>query len=365
MHLQLFRRRPTAWGHSLRERSIQDDVVGVNNAGFTLSQPLTLTIKNVPVASQPGVLAPTSIVDSSPPTTAAPVQPTNAAASPPNDQAPPPADGALSTITTTTSTTLPSTPSSTLLPSSTGRPQVSESNQALASKGLSTGTLAGIIVAGAVVILAILAFFIRKRYIKNRRRKTLTWGAGILSKPISSADMIFNNTGPVSTAEDTRRAQQQYHQQAFSYDNSDVVSPGSDFARQQITAIIAPPPMSYNNPVPPSVLGLQSPGLMSPTASTGTTAAAVAATRAGPTPPSSAAATVQCTFIPTLPDELSISTGETVRVLGEYDDGWALCVNGKGEQGMVPLECLDRGEPAVRNSRRASSLIAGGGRYQY
>jgi hypothetical protein len=41
-------------------------------------------------------------------------------------------------------------------------------------------------------------------------------------------------------------------------------------------------------------------------------------------------------------------------------------VNGKGEQGMVPLECLDRGEPGVRNSRRASSLLGGvGGRYQY
>ena len=47
-------------------------------------------------------------------------------------------------------------------------------------------------------------------------------------------------------------------------------------------------------------------------------------------------------FIPSLPDELSISTGEMVRVLGEFDDGWAYCANGRGEQGMVPLECLDR-----------------------
>ncbi|KDQ61067.1 hypothetical protein JAAARDRAFT_94211, partial [Jaapia argillacea MUCL 33604] len=52
---------------------------------------------------------------------------------------------------------------------------------------------------------------------------------------------------------------------------------------------------------------------------------------------------VRCTFVPSLPDELSISVGETLRILSEYDDGWALCMNGRGEKGMVPLECLDRG----------------------
>ncbi|KZT27335.1 hypothetical protein NEOLEDRAFT_1051446, partial [Neolentinus lepideus HHB14362 ss-1] len=77
---------------------------------------------------------------------------------------------------------------------------------------------------------------------------------------------------------------------------------------------------------------------------------------------------VRCTFIPSLPDELPITTGETVRILGEYDDGWALCVNGRGEQGMVPLECLDksfggrmgvRPPPSMgdwRASKRVSSL---------
>ena len=51
---------------------------------------------------------------------------------------------------------------------------------------------------------------------------------------------------------------------------------------------------------------------------------------------------VRCTFVPSLPDELSITTGEMVRVVGEFDDGWALCANARGEQGVVPLECLDR-----------------------
>ncbi|KAG7448281.1 uncharacterized protein BT62DRAFT_877298, partial [Guyanagaster necrorhizus] len=47
-------------------------------------------------------------------------------------------------------------------------------------------------------------------------------------------------------------------------------------------------------------------------------------------------------FIPSLPDELPITNGETIQIIQEFDDGWALCVNGREEQGMVPLECLER-----------------------
>lgn len=78
-------------------------------------------------------------------------------------------------------------------------------------------------------------------------------------------------------------------------------------------------------------------------------------------------ATVICTFITSLPDELSIRVGETIRVLAEYDDGWALSFNARGEQGMVPLQCLDRGVGSGRGfdgdvdmdgMRRVSSLNA-------
>lgn len=79
-------------------------------------------------------------------------------------------------------------------------------------------------------------------------------------------------------------------------------------------------------------------------------------------------ALVRVTFVPQLPDELAITPGETVYIRTEFDDGWALCSNTRGEQGMVPLECLE-GEggqftelalPSVnwqnRDSRRVSSL---------
>lgn len=76
-------------------------------------------------------------------------------------------------------------------------------------------------------------------------------------------------------------------------------------------------------------------------------------------------AIIRCTFIPSLPDELSITTGELVTVVNEYDDGWALCANVRGEQGMVPLECLakDTAAPSApeldwKNAQRASSLVS-------
>lgn len=57
--------------------------------------------------------------------------------------------------------------------------------------------------------------------------------------------------------------------------------------------------------------------------------------------------TVACTFIPSLPDELTVCVGETLRVLVEYEDGWSLCRDCRGEQGMVPNECLDRSSASM------------------
>jgi len=56
-------------------------------------------------------------------------------------------------------------------------------------------------------------------------------------------------------------------------------------------------------------------------------------------------------------DELKIRVGEALRVLAEYDDGWAFCESARGEKGMIPLECLDRGNTA---RVRARSLVGSG-----
>ena len=125
-----------------------------------------------------------------------------------------------------------------------------------------------------------------------------------------------------------------------------------------MSPMLSPPPMAYNSPVAPPVVTVQSPTLQS-----GASAVALA-------PASASYAFVRCTYIPNLPDELSVTVGETIRVLNSYDDGWALCVNSRNEQGVVPLECLNVGNtpPSApgqylgqgtgdwRMSRRASSL---------
>ena len=78
-------------------------------------------------------------------------------------------------------------------------------------------------------------------------------------------------------------------------------------------------------------------------------------------------ATIVCTFIPSLPDELTIFVGETLRVLAEYEDGWSLCMDCRGVRGMVPNECLDRNSASMgfllpetyriaRSSTRVTSL---------
>lgn len=181
-------------------------------------------------------------------------------------------------------------------------------------------------------------------------------------------------------------------------------APGGYPGAQRAPYVPKPPQASYNNPVVTTPLSISTgpfsnanavrstPGNSSPRSimTYGTTF--TAATHKTSTSTSSAnkvnggaaMAVVRVTYIPSMPDELSISPGEMLRIASAYDDGWALCVNGRGEQGMVPLECLEGGpgqfggyqdgssdgsaaggsvygNGTARNSRRASSL-AGAGR---
>ncbi|KAL8369775.1 hypothetical protein RB595_000215 [Gaeumannomyces hyphopodioides] len=58
-------------------------------------------------------------------------------------------------------------------------------------------------------------------------------------------------------------------------------------------------------------------------------------------PPTSAVHRVQIDFLPTMEDELELKAGELVRLLFEYDDGWALCIRlDRSKQGVVPRTCL-------------------------
>jgi hypothetical protein len=197
---------------------------------------------------------------------------------------------------------------------------------------LSGGAIAGIVISILLVLFGVGVILMRKRFMRVRQKKRATWRGSVFTKSSEAFREKSNTAGATTTP------------YAF-----------------QSQPILSPPPMSYNNNtnnnnnVESTAVDSPSPNSPSPN-STGTPA------------------TVRCTFIPTLPDELSITTGEAIQIIGEYDDGWALCVNGRGEQGMVPLECLEKvaispTQPQSgsdwRNAHRASSLISpfGGTRY--
>ncbi|KAK7997394.1 bZIP transcription factor [Apiospora arundinis] len=76
-------------------------------------------------------------------------------------------------------------------------------------------------------------------------------------------------------------------------------------------------------------------------------------------PPHSTVHRVQLDFKPTLEDEMELKAGQLVRLLHEYDDGWALCIRlDRSQQGVVPRTCLSTrpvkprpagGPPGARN----------------
>ncbi|KAE9363621.1 hypothetical protein N431DRAFT_115821 [Stipitochalara longipes BDJ] len=58
-------------------------------------------------------------------------------------------------------------------------------------------------------------------------------------------------------------------------------------------------------------------------------------------PINSAVHRVQLDFKPSMDDELELRAGQLIRLLHEYDDGWALCIRlDRSRQGVVPRTCL-------------------------
>ncbi|KAF7440257.1 hypothetical protein PC9H_000601 [Pleurotus ostreatus] len=210
--------------------------------------------------------------------------------------------------------------------------------------GLPAGAIAGIVITILLVLAALTVFLVRKRMAANRQSRSRSWKDNMFSKGINSEKYNAGGAG-YGREEGVGGTITPY---AFSPQpqTQHKSTPSKSIPRVPVPAM---PTTSYNNP---------------PTAG-------IVPTPTGEwprSPPVVNGRTVVSTFIPSLPDEMSISMGETVRVLAEYDDGWALCMNGRGEQGMVPLECLGQDnstqqayvarDPSV--ARRASSLTGSG-----
>ncbi|OAA67808.1 SH3 domain protein [Niveomyces insectorum RCEF 264] len=94
-------------------------------------------------------------------------------------------------------------------------------------------------------------------------------------------------------------------------------------------------------PVPPSPAGTDySISSVKPGQSMGPSTSAAAIAAAGG-PAVSTVHRVQLDFKPSLEDELELRAGQLIRLLHEYDDGWALCIRlDRSQQGVVPRTCL-------------------------
>ncbi|KAG5971160.1 hypothetical protein E4U55_001296 [Claviceps digitariae] len=98
---------------------------------------------------------------------------------------------------------------------------------------------------------------------------------------------------------------------------------------------------SATAPIPPSPANTEfSMTSLSPSSAVSQSKGAAAIAAAGG-PHNSNVHRVQLDFKPSLEDEMEMKAGELVRLLHEYDDGWALCIRlDRSQQGVVPRTCL-------------------------
>jgi len=247
------------------------------------------------------------------------------------------------------------------------------------NRGLSGGAIAGIIAGGVIAGIALIVFFVRKTYLRRREKRRISWnkapgmGGSLVDEPKFDPD-TNDHSPPFAAATNAPQRIAPLSPFDFEVRGKSMYSTPPPMQLRTMPAYAIPPPPSatYNNPAYPTqpiplpynpgnptalAMTYGNPGMrMSSTLGS-------AGLQRAPTE-----ATVKCTFVPTLPDELSIITGERVCVVEQYDDGWDLCMNGRGERGMVPHECLEHApsdQPDVgwRNVKRLSSLNLDGKRY--
>jgi hypothetical protein len=243
------------------------------------------------------------------------------------------------------------------------------------SNTLSAGAIAGIVIGVVVVLNVIGVLFYRHRQLARRKLRRATWKAGIRARStdFSAVEKGFEPPAiltpftlglPGSNGRATRNSQatagrRQSRFSIFNLPSALARSPEAAFPRDSFNPSrersgspspgSAPtrPSRSEHRPsrkTPPPVEPPFSETLQTPAAAQVPTAV------------------VRVTFIPTRPDELSVSIGQTLAVVHRFDDGWSLCANAYGEQGMVPLECLEGGGGQFVGFRDRSAMMRGSGK---
>ena len=260
---------------------------------------------------------------------------------------------------------------------------VTGAGDAKGSSAPSGGVIAAVVV---VLLLAMgaVAFFVNRRYrIQKRVARRATWTPKLAPQPFDLSLEKGVDHGPAVTS-DTRIETASQSSEEKGGGN------GQEKPVLAVRNITRKPPLPYSPVSPiapfPSQSQISNPQINIPDADADADADAGAGagarapsmdsanvSTASSTPVPEVPAFVRMTFVPQLPDELAITPGETLHIQTEFDDGWAMCVNRLGRQGMVPLECLEVGEGefggrsqlGARRSavpRQASPRRAGSGR---
>ncbi|KAG5642881.1 hypothetical protein DXG03_001923 [Asterophora parasitica] len=214
---------------------------------------------------------------------------------------------------------------------------------ASSSTGIPAGSVVGIVLALVVLISAGIIIWLRRRAIAKRVKKSQAW----TNKPSHRPSLSW--IGPKDVKGDTlypNKSSTAPPTMAGGPPQSLTFGPSANGLSYMPSPVPPRPPRAagmFDNPPTPTIVS----PVMSPSSGR-------LAPFASPIPADSGK--VISTFIPTLPDELSISVGEVIRVHAEYDDGWAMCSNARGETGMVPLECLDRSSSSPNTLREFKKL---------
>ncbi|KAG8906329.1 hypothetical protein FRB99_007109 [Tulasnella sp. 403] len=266
----------------------------------------------------------------------------------------------------TTSPSVSPTPTSSIVPINNAASSVSiapaatqalgKANGETSHKSGATSAAIGVTVTIGLLLLCALAFFfVRKRNIDSRKRRRSTWNPPSLSPRAANFDDL--------EASDNRRDDGTFEN--IDIEEKDGAKPlPNNFTFKSLPPLdipaltapgplhpsgVAPPRMPSPPPVnAPSAADAPSPIGFATPALGGGNAPLITSTPFSATNGRSAAGNIVVvarTFLPTLPDELSIQTGEQIRLLTQYDDGWAhveRMKSGAGvESGVVPIECLE------------------------
>ncbi|KAF8077666.1 hypothetical protein FPV67DRAFT_1462611 [Lyophyllum atratum] len=335
-----------------------------------IPSPITLTVTTVrqPVTSNP-VITPTVTVFVPPAGTVS--SPSSISSSVPTFSPSVPAPIPSTSPGTSVTTVIPVPTPSVLLNDDNRAKTNTAASGAASSQGIPTGSIVGIVLAIVLLVIAGTVFWFRRRAVADRLKMR-----GWASKEKNTPSFLWidpkeaKGATPYPNMSSTAPYRGETSPEAMY--SGGPIQPLRYGATNNGLAFIPPPAP----PRPPPAAGMyEYPASPSASLAHGVPSTLTAGRESSSQPPPNtptpaqlpaviSSAKVKSTFIPTLPDELSISTSEVVRIHADYDDGWALCSNARNEVGMVPLECLDRGSVASDSLReykklaRVSSLAA-------